>query len=141
MVIGGGGSDFFDGWVARKWNVASWQGGLLDAVADKAFILIAFTTFASAGKFSPWWIPAVIARDLLVVVAATYAVYCSSWSSFREMDSRWSGKYATAGQFLLLITVTLFPAYLFIILYLTVLASVVAALDYGAIFIKALRDK
>ena len=34
LVLTGGCSDFLDGWIARRWQVASWQGGLLDAVAD-----------------------------------------------------------------------------------------------------------
>lgn len=141
LIIGGGCSDFFDGWVARKWNVTSWQGSLLDAVADKTFVLLALTTFAYAGKFSPWWILVVISRDLIVALTAGYAAWCRSWSSFRDMDARWSGKCATAGQFLLLFTVALFPNSITIVLYITVLASIIAAVDYGVLFVKALNDR
>ena len=141
LILGSGASDFLDGWCARRWQVASWQGGLLDAVADKMFMLVALTTFAMTGKFPLWWIPAVIVRDLTVCLAAGYAVLIRSWSSFRDMGARWSGKLATAGQFLLLLTVVLFPRAIPMALVVTVLCSVLAAGDYGLLFYQALRQR
>ena len=38
LIVGGGASDFFDGQLARRWHVQTWQGGLLDAIADKLFV-------------------------------------------------------------------------------------------------------
>lgn len=139
MILGSGASDFLDGWCARRWKVASWQGGLLDAVADKAFMLITLSTFALTDKFPIWWIPAVITRDLTVGVAAGYAALTRSWNSFRRMEARWSGKLATAGQFFLLLTVVLFPGAIPAALFLTVLGSVIAAGDYGLLFYQALK--
>lgn len=139
LILGSGATDFLDGWCARRWKVASWQGGLLDAVADKMFMLAALTTFAMAGKFPIWWIPAVIARDLTVGIAAGYAATIRSWESFREMGARWSGKLATAGQFILLLTVVLFPGLIPAALFITVLCSAIAAGDYGLLFYQALR--
>ncbi len=141
LILGSGASDFLDGWCARRWNTASWQGGLLDAVADKTFMLIALTTCAMTGKFSIWWIPAVIARDLTVGIAAGYAALIGSWDSFRNMGARWPGKLATAGQFLMLITVVLFPRVIPAALLVTVLCSVIAAGDYGLLFYQALRRR
>ncbi len=139
LILGSGATDFLDGWCARRWKVSSWKGGLLDAVADKMFMLAALTTFAMNGEFPIWWIPAVIARDLTVGIAASYAATIRSWSSFREMGARWSGKLATAGQFILLLTVVLFPAMIPLALSVTVLCSVIAAGDYGLLFYQALR--
>ncbi len=141
LILGSGASDFLDGWCARRWNTASWQGGLLDAVADKTFMLIALTTCAMTGKFSIWWIPAVIARDLTVGIAAGYAALIGSWDSFRNMGARWPGKLATAGQFLMLITVVLFPRVIPAALLVTVLCSAIAAGDYGLLFYQALRRR
>jgi len=141
LILGSGASDFFDGWCARRWKTTSWEGGLLDAVADKLFMLAALLTFAIAGKFPVWWIPAVIARDLTVAVAAGYTAAIGSWESFRDMGARWSGKLATAGQFLLLLTVAVLPEAIPIILVFTVLCSVLAAGDYGLLFYQALRRR
>lgn len=139
LILGSGASDFLDGWCARRWKVSSWQGGLLDAVADKMFMLAALITFTMTGKFPIWWIPAVIARDLTVGIAAGYAATIRSWESFREMGARWSGKLATAGQFILLLTVVLFPGMIPLALFVTVSCSVIAAGDYGLLFYQALR--
>ena len=139
LVIGSGLSDFLDGWVARKWQVQSWQGGLLDGVADKLFILSVLITFASAGKFSGWWIPALLARDLLVAFTAVYAASIKSWESFKKMDVRWSGKIATVSHFLLFLVVLLLPAWILPALCCAVLLSSIAAYDYGRLFLLELR--
>lgn len=141
LILSSGFSDFLDGWVARRRHVESWQGGLIDAVADKAFMLIALITLICAGKFSPWWLPAVLARDLIVAITAAYALYCRSWQSFQQMEAKWSGKLATAGQFLMLVIVALFPELTGAIILFTVLLSIIAACHYGLLFIQALRHR
>ncbi len=139
LVLGSGFSDFLDGWVARRWQVQSWQGGLLDAVADKLFVLCALITFVSAGKFSGWWIPALLARDLLVASTAVYALSIRSWESFKRMEARWSGKVATFGQFFLFLVVLLFPDGIWFALCCVALLSGLAACDYGRLFLLELR--
>ncbi|MFH2123828.1 MAG: CDP-alcohol phosphatidyltransferase family protein [Pseudomonadota bacterium] len=141
LILGSAATDFLDGWCARRWKVSSWQGGLLDAVADKLFMFIALSTCALSGKFPIWWIPAVIARDLTVGIAAGYAAAIRSWHSFREMEARWSGKLATAGQFILLLTVAGFPAIIPITLFISVSCSIIAAGDYGRLFFHALHRR
>lgn len=141
LIVASGASDFLDGWCARRWKVSSWQGGLLDAIADKLFMLFALLTFVFSGLFPVWWLPAILARDLTVAFAAGYTAATGSWSSFRQMDARLSGKLATAGQFLLLITVAAYPAPIPILLVLTVLCSLYAAADYGLLFYRALRRR
>jgi cardiolipin synthase (CMP-forming) len=141
IVVGGGGSDFLDGWIARKWKVESWQGGLIDAVADKIFVLSALLTFVAAGIFSLWWVPGIVLRDLTVTLIAAYAAWNSAWTSFRNMDARVSGKAATGGQFLLLLLASLGWADILYVLFLTILLSLLASVDYGRQFIAALHDR
>jgi len=141
LILCGGASDFLDGWIARRWNLTSWQGGLIDAIADKLFVLAVLMTFVLAGKFSGWLVPVIIARDLTVALIACYAVYCHAWDSFRNMDARWSGKIATAGQFLLMVTISSVPGFSGAVLYLAVIISFIAAIDYATLFIKALQDR
>lgn len=141
LIIGSGCSDVLDGWIARRWQVQSWLGGILDAVADKLFILVALLTVAGSGKFPLWWVPLLLARDLLVVFTAIYAAFIGSWESFHRMDARWSGKLTTAGQFLLLIVVVLSKGGIPVILWAAILISIVAACDYGWLFILELRRR
>lgn len=141
LVLGSGISDVLDGWVARHWQVQSWQGGLLDGVADKLFILCALITFISAEKFSLWWLPALLARDLLVAFTALYALFIRSWEAFTRMEARWTGKIATFGQFFLFLIVILFPGGTGFALWSAVLLSGIAACDYGYLFLLELRRR
>lgn len=134
-------SDALDGWLARKWHAVTWQGGLIDAVADKLFVLTALIIFVNAGKIDPWWVPAVISRDLLVLMTALFIACRRVWTSFKEMPARVSGKLATAGQFVLFLTVAIAPGQTFPALLFSSLCSAVAAIDYGRLFGKALNAR
>lgn len=139
FILISGFSDFLDGWIARKWKVQSWQGSLLDGIADKLFILFVLITFAGTGKFSWWWIPLLLARDLLVTFVAVYTACIKSWASFKKMESRWPGKIATFAMFFLFLVVLLLPAGTLPALVVAALFSVAACVDYGYLFIKELR--
>lgn len=134
-------SDALDGWLARRWGVVSWQGGLIDAIADKLFTLTVLIVFAAAGKFAPLWIPAVIARDLLVLATAISVIILRQWDSFTRMQVRFSGKLATAGQFMLFLVVAAFPEVTFQALLFASFCSASAAADYGWVFFKELTGR
>lgn len=141
LVLAAGASDFLDGWIARRWHLETWQGGLLDAVADKLFVLSVLVTFVLSGKFSPWWLPGLLARDLTVALIALYALYRREWASFQKMAAGVSGKLATAGQFLFFATVVLAPVHINSVFVVAVLFSLLAAFDYGRRFVAALRQR
>jgi cardiolipin synthase len=59
-------SDFFDGWVARRWNQTSKLGAILDPVADRLYILAVVIGFVLR-DIIPLWLALVIpARDLFL---------------------------------------------------------------------------
>ncbi len=69
-------TDFFDGFLARRWNVASDFGRMMDPIADKLLVagcLIAFT-IAARGAWV-FMVPAlaIIGRDILVSGAREHA--------------------------------------------------------------------
>ncbi len=47
-------TDYFDGFLARKYNAASQIGEILDPLADKIFILILFT-WLCINQIIPFW--------------------------------------------------------------------------------------
>ena len=141
LIIGGGGSDALDGWLARRWHAQSRTGAILDAVADKIFVLSALLTFAVAEKFPLFLMPPLLARDLLVAGTAIYAVSIGAWESFNRMDVRWPGKLATAGLFILLLTSVLCEQKISLALWPAILFSIFAACDYGRLFILELRRR
>ncbi len=133
-------SDLLDGFLARRWNSQTWQGGLLDAITDKLFVLVAMLTFAAAGKFAYGWIPLLLSRDLTVAAVAAYAACNRSWHSFYNMGSRLTGKLATAVQLLFLASVAVWPQMALPALIPTIAVSLLAALDYGRVFGRTLRQ-
>ena len=132
-------SDFVDGWLARRWRTTTWQGGIFDAVADKAFTITVFSTFALSARFPLWWLPLLLQREIVVALVALYLASRRHWSTFREMPSRPAGKVATAGQFLLALSVPVAPDLASYFLVLAVLLGSVAAGDYWLVFRRGLR--
>ncbi len=53
-------SDFYDGYLARRWGVTSSFGALLDPFADKLLVLGSLCALAATGRV-PWWIVGLIA--------------------------------------------------------------------------------
>ncbi len=58
-------TDFVDGYLARKYGPTV-LGGLMDPIADKVFIAVAFLPYADRG-WTPWWlVAALFLREFLV---------------------------------------------------------------------------
>lgn len=141
LILVSGISDVLDGWLARRWQAQSWLGGIIDAVADKLFVCTALLTMAAHGKFVFAWVPFLLLRDLFVAFTAIYAVCIRSWSSFKQMEVRRSGKLATGAQFGLLLAVAFTNRANGFILWTAAGLSFVAACDYGHLFIDAVRRR
>ena len=59
-------TDFFDGRLARKWNVTSKMGAFLDTIADKIFITFIFIGFTYIDRVSIWITTLLIAREFII---------------------------------------------------------------------------
>lgn len=91
-------SDFFDGYLSRKYQLSSRLGTLLDPIADKFFILFAALVFIFQGSLDVWQLIAIEARDLSIAVFGIYLWLSKQWSSF-TFHSIWCGKIVTTLQF------------------------------------------
>ncbi|MBS8228394.1 CDP-diacylglycerol--glycerol-3-phosphate 3-phosphatidyltransferase [Vannielia litorea] len=47
-------TDFFDGWLARKWSQETKIGAMLDPIADKAMVVIALLVITGFSGMNPW---------------------------------------------------------------------------------------
>lgn len=64
-----GATDFVDGYVARRFDQVTRLGQLLDPLSDRLFIVTVLVGLVVSGLL-PWWlVAAVIARDLVLLVA------------------------------------------------------------------------
>jgi CDP-diacylglycerol--glycerol-3-phosphate 3-phosphatidyltransferase len=59
-------SDFFDGYFARKWDLVSDLGILIDTVADKVLVAAALICLVSVGAVSAWIVVVILSREFLV---------------------------------------------------------------------------
>jgi len=59
-------TDFFDGYIARKYDLVSNLGKLLDPIADKVLVLGVFSAFLVLKIVSPWMVILIVIRELVV---------------------------------------------------------------------------
>jgi cardiolipin synthase len=60
-------SDLVDGYLAKRFNMATELGAYLDPLADKAMIVSIYVTLGIAGAIPRWLVILVVSRDLLIV--------------------------------------------------------------------------
>ncbi len=61
-------TDWIDGWYARKFNLVTTLGKILDPIADKALVLISFSVFVYLDVISIWWIIPIFIREIVITV-------------------------------------------------------------------------
>lgn len=86
-------TDYLDGYFARKLNVESDLGKLLDPMADKLLISTVLILLIPLGRVSAWIVAVIIARELAVTGLRGMA----SGKSI-IIAANWLGKYKTAFQ-------------------------------------------
>lgn len=91
-------SDFVDGWLARKMNLVTPLGKLLDPLADKILVSAAFV-FLTAKGICPVWITAlIIGREFLVTGLRQIAIEAGQVLAADNL-----GKWKTTFQLIYLI--------------------------------------
>lgn len=68
--LAAGASDGLDGKIARKFNIESDFGAMLDPIADKALMILATWTLAFSAALPLWFAALVTARDVAVMLGA-----------------------------------------------------------------------
>ncbi|MEM7356596.1 MAG: CDP-diacylglycerol--glycerol-3-phosphate 3-phosphatidyltransferase [Acidobacteriota bacterium] len=86
-------TDFLDGFIARRWNLVTSLGKLLDPAADKILTSAAFISLVELGRAPAWIVVTIIAREFAIStlrsVAATQGLVIAA---------SWSAKFKTASQ-------------------------------------------
>lgn len=87
-------TDWYDGWLARKFNYITNWGRVWDPLADKILTSSAFIAFVILGKLELWMVSVVILRDLLITGIRLYSDYhnipfptsnYAKWKTFIQM--------------------------------------------------------
>ena len=133
-------TDLLDGWIARKFDMITDIGKLIDPLADKLMLIAALVSFWLDGRIPLAILAIVVIKELLTVIGGLY-LYRKKIVVYAD----WIGKIATAaftvGVILTFFSDKVYPLNL-VFLYIAV-ALAVAALVYYAIrnFFKYLQDR
>ena len=98
LAIVAGFTDILDGWLARKYNLVSDFGALMDPLADKIFVVATFIMLVDYGFMPAWMVVVVLSREFLVTGLRLLAVQKGQVIS----ADKW-GKLKTALQMLMLL--------------------------------------
>lgn len=87
-------TDWYDGWLARKFNYITNWGKFWDPLADKILTSAAFIGFVILGIIPLWMVLIIILRDLVITSLRAYAdykdftfptSYYAKWKTFLQM--------------------------------------------------------
>ncbi len=87
-------TDWYDGWLARKFNYITDWGKFWDPLADKILTSAAFIGFVVLGELQLWMVLIIILRDFIITILRAYADYkgasfstsnYAKWKTFLQM--------------------------------------------------------
>jgi len=122
-------TDFLDGYIARRAQVTSSWGALLDAFADRVFVLVAISTFLFTGAIGTAGYFIIIFRDLMTAVGFLVARIIP-WLRPVEFRARWLGKIVTSLQLLTFVAIMVRPGWVRALLAAVLATSLWAVADY-----------
>jgi CDP-diacylglycerol--glycerol-3-phosphate 3-phosphatidyltransferase len=121
-------TDFIDGWLARARDSVTTFGKLMDPLADKLLVVAALISLVSLNRLPAWVAMVIITRELAVTVLRLGATGAGV-----VIAASMLGKAKTCLQIaaiLALIAVHGRPLWVMLLVYVTVLVTVVSGLDY-----------
>jgi CDP-diacylglycerol--glycerol-3-phosphate 3-phosphatidyltransferase len=95
-------TDALDGHIARKKNLVTNFGKLMDPLADKLLVVSALICLTVLGKIAYWMVIVILAREFTITGLRSVAA-----SSGAVIAAGWSGKVKTASQMVAIILILL----------------------------------
>ncbi|MCM8792454.1 MAG: CDP-diacylglycerol--glycerol-3-phosphate 3-phosphatidyltransferase [Candidatus Omnitrophica bacterium] len=86
-------SDYYDGFIARKKNIVSDFGKLMDPIADKILVLAAFAMFVQMRLVEAWMFVIIFSREILIFSLRLFAL-----SKGKILATTQVGKHKTFSQ-------------------------------------------
>jgi phosphatidylglycerophosphate synthase len=130
-------TDLGDGWVARRFG-GSRFGAVLDPIADKLFVAVAFAVVLASGALTWYEIIAVLARDIIATVAFGITLATGNATA---VPARLGGKAVTVLQLLTLIAFVVHWPHLQSLAWATGAVALYAIYDYNQPFFRKLRTR
>jgi CDP-diacylglycerol--glycerol-3-phosphate 3-phosphatidyltransferase len=122
-------TDAVDGRLARSRNSVTTFGKLMDPIADKLLIVAALVALVSLNRLEAWVAMVIIAREFAVTVLRAAA----GAQQGLVIPASQFGKVKTAAQVAMVMALIAFderPAWVTVLVYVTVVVTVLSGLDY-----------
>ena len=130
-------TDFLDGHLARKWNLVTNFGKIMDPFADKLLVLTALIYLAISGTIPGWPVIIIIGRELLVTSLRALAADNGIILAARNL-----GKFKTVSQMFAIIFLILgWQIIGLILLYIAVALTIISLIDYLIQLSKSIKFK
>jgi len=128
-------TDFFDGYIARYFNLGSVFGEVFDPLADKMLILSAFIGLLLIGHANPWAVFIILSREFFITGLRVVVA-----SSGRSIAASRIGKYKTGAQIVAIIFLLLdfFPGGE-ILLWIATFITLYSGLDYSLRYYRSMK--
>lgn len=126
-------TDALDGHIARKYNLITKMGKLLDPLADKVLVTAALVGLVALGKIPAWIVVLILAREFIVSIFRALAAS----DGIVIAASIW-GKFKTISQMIAIVLLLLnnYPFSLMnlpmdqIVLYIATALTLISGIDY-----------
>ncbi len=123
--------DVVDGFIARKYNMITNIGKMLDPAADKCMVITVVSTLVADGKLSELFLYFVLAKELIMIFSGTF-IYKKEKI---VIPANFFGKLATFLTFWLLVDAMSIALYLDIFMLVVVAAMACAFVTYCINFV------
>jgi len=90
-------TDWYDGWLARRWGYVTRWGAFLDPLADKVLTSAALIAYSYLGLVSGWMVWIIVIRDAIITLLRSYAEYKA-----KPVDTSKLAKIKTFAQYVLI---------------------------------------
>jgi CDP-diacylglycerol--glycerol-3-phosphate 3-phosphatidyltransferase len=94
VFAAGAATDWFDGRLARRWEITSRLGAFLDTTADKLLVSGALVALVAVDRVSPWLAMVIIGRELVLL-----GLRAAAASEGRHLEASLLGKWKATVQF------------------------------------------
>jgi len=129
LILAAALSDLLDGWIARRTARVTRVGAMLDAIADRTFVLVVLMVYLARGDITRATYFILLARDLATAIGYLVARGLP-WLRAVPFRARRAGKVVTTLQLITLIVVLLRPSAVPDLVDLIAAMSVIAIADY-----------
>ncbi len=96
-------TDYIDGFIARRKNIISDLGKILDPIADKILAILVFLAFLELGIIHAWMVGIIILREFTITGIRLFAL-----SKGVVLEAKRFGKHKTFSQMLAILIILLF---------------------------------